>query len=26
LIGNGGHGLMFQYQDIFCEKVVAFLG
>ncbi len=26
LIGNGGHGLMFQYPDIFCEKVVAFLG
>ena len=26
LIGNGGHGLMFQYPDIFREKVVAFLG
>ena len=26
LIENGGHGLMFQYPDIFCEKVVAFLG
>lgn len=25
LIGNGGHGLMFQYPDIFCEKVVGFL-
>ena len=25
-IGNGGHGLMFQYPDIFCEKVVTFLG
>lgn len=26
LIGNSGHGLMFQYPDIFCEKVVTFLG
>jgi len=25
LIENGGHGLMFQYPDMFCEKVVAFL-
>lgn len=25
LIENGGHGLMFQYPDIFCEKVVGFL-
>jgi pimeloyl-ACP methyl ester carboxylesterase len=25
LIENGGHGLMFQFPDIFCEKVVGFL-
>ncbi len=25
LIENGGHGLMFQYPDMFCEKVVGFL-
>jgi pimeloyl-ACP methyl ester carboxylesterase len=25
LIENGGHGLMFQYRDMFCEKVVGFL-
>lgn len=25
LIENGGHGLMFQYPDIFCEKIVGFL-
>jgi pimeloyl-ACP methyl ester carboxylesterase len=26
LIDNCGHGLMFQYPDLFCEKVVGFLG
>lgn len=25
IIENGGHGLMFQYPDTFCEKVVGFL-
>lgn len=25
LIENGGHGLMFQYPDLFCEKVMGFL-
>ncbi|MEW6335373.1 MAG: alpha/beta hydrolase [Thermodesulfobacteriota bacterium] len=26
LIENGGHGLMFQYPDLFCRKVLGFLG
>jgi pimeloyl-ACP methyl ester carboxylesterase len=25
LIDNSGHGLMFQYPEMFCEKVVGFL-
>ncbi|MEI6154780.1 MAG: alpha/beta hydrolase [Deltaproteobacteria bacterium] len=25
MLENGGHGLMFQYPDMFCEKVVGFL-
>jgi pimeloyl-ACP methyl ester carboxylesterase len=25
LIESGGHGLMFQYPDVFCEKVIRFL-
>jgi pimeloyl-ACP methyl ester carboxylesterase len=26
LIAHSGHGLMFQYPDVFCEKIVNFLG